>query len=363
MNRNKLKIPPDVSVYLRYLYQDLHLKGDALLRRFPQYSKASIYRHAKKPIGEPAVDKRHENKGRPQLLDERDKRSVLRELPRIRKERGAYTVKKVMVQTGLEDKVSRRTMSRYLNKEGLHFLHSRKKGLMNEEDLKKRVNFAKSVKRHNATIWTEGISFYLDGVGFVHKTNPRDEAMAPRGMAWRRKSEGLERGYTAKGKKEGVNGRVAKYIVCISYSKGVICCERYENMNGDFFKGFIENHFGTIFQKSNSPHVKRFLQDGDPSQNAMVCKMALEKLGVTMFPIPPRSPDINPIENLFNVVRAKLHEDAITLNLRKETFEEFCERVEHTLIDFDKDIIDKTILSMDKRMDLVVEGKGKRLKY
>ena len=61
MNRNKVKIPPDVSVYLRYLYQDARIRGKALLRRFPQYSKTSIYRHAKKPIGELFEDKRHRN--------------------------------------------------------------------------------------------------------------------------------------------------------------------------------------------------------------------------------------------------------------------------------------------------------------
>lgn len=363
MNR-KVKIPPDVSVYLRYLYQDMHLKGDALLRRFPQYSKASIYRHAKKPIGQPAEDKRHKNKGRPAILDDRDTRSIMRQLPRIRREQGNYTVKKVLVETGLEDKVSRRTVSRFLNNEGLHYLHARKKGLMNAQDLKKRVKFARKVKRVNPAIWTEGISFYLDGVGFVHKTNPHDEALSPKGMTWRRKSEGLERGFTAKGKKEGVNGRVAKYMVCISYTKGVICCERYENnMSGEYFKSFIEEHFGAIFDKSNAPQVKRFLQDGDPSQNSKICKLALDEMGVTMFPIPPRSPDINPIENLFNNVKEKLAKDAIEMNLRKETFEEFCDRVERTLWDFDKEIIDNTILSMNKRMDLIVKGKGKRLRY
>ena len=363
MNRNKVKIPPDVSVYLRYLYQDARIRGKALLRRFPQYSKTSIYRHAKKPIGELFEDKRHRNKGRPPLLKPRDKRRVLREMPKIREERGAYTVKKLMVETGLEDKVSQRTMSRFLNSEGLRYLHSRKKGLMNKQDLRKRVQFANNAKRHHPSIWTEGISFYLDGVGFAHKTDPRDESMAPRGMAWRKRSEGLDRGFTAKGKKEGVNGKVAKYIVCISYTKGVISCDRYEKMDGAFFKSYIENRFDDIFEKSNSPHVRRFLQDGDPSQNSAVCKAALRKMGVILFPIPPRSPDINPIENLFNNVRAKLHEDAIALNIRKETFEEFCERVEDTLLNFDKDIIDRTILSMNNRMDLIVKGKGNRLKY
>ena len=359
----KNKIPPRVSVYIRYLYQDANVKGRALLRRFPQYSKASIYRHACKPIEEDPIDHRHSNKGRPPVLDDRDKRAILREMPKLRSNRGAFTVKKLMNECGIVDQASRRTVSRFLNKRGYRYLHSRKKGLMTKLDLKKRVKFARNVQRHNPKLWTEGISFYLDGVGFVHKTNPRDEAMAPKGMAWRQRSEGLEPGYTAKGKKEGVNGRVAKYIVCISYKKGVICCEKYEKMNGEYFKSFIETQFGNIFQRSNSPNVKRFLQDGDPSQNSALCKATLDKMGVTIFPIPPRSPDINPIENLFNNVKVKLDEDAIRNNIKQESYEEFCNRVEATLLNFNKDIIDKTILSMETRMDLIVKRGGKRLKY
>lgn len=357
------KIPPDISIYLRYLYQDKGVKGKELINRFPQYKRSTIYRHAKLPIGVAAEDKRHRNKGRPQVLDERDKRCIIRELPRLRQEHGRYTIKRILLHTGLEDKVSRRTASRFLNTQGLRYLHTRKKGLMTINDLKRRVKFAQQVKRVNPAIWTEGMSFYLDGVGFVHKTNPQDEALAPKGMLWRRRNEGLKLGNTSKGKKEGVNGRVAKYIVCISYTKGVICCKRYEAMNGEYFRGFIESNFESILAKSNSPQVKRFLQDGDPSQNSAICKLELERMGMSMFSIPPRSPDLNPIENLFNNVKEKLNDDAILLNIKKETFEEFCTRVEQTLENFDKNIIDKTILSMDKRIDLIIQGKGKRLKY
>ena len=357
------KIPPDVSVYLRYLYQDLKLKGNELLQRFPQYSKASIYRHAKKPIGQQPKDRRHENKGRPPKLSTRDKRVIIRELPRIKNEFGSYTSKKVLIETNLQDQVSPRTLRRFLNNSGLRYLHTGKKRLMTKADLKKRKTFARRVKGVNNNLWTDGISFYLDGVGFVHKTNPRDEAMSPSGMAWRRRSEGLDPGFTGKGKKEGVNGKVAKFIVAISYGKGVICCEQYNKMDGDFFASFIRDKFPDIFQSSNTPNVKRFLQDGDPSQNAKVSMNAMEEMGYTLFPIPPRSPDINPIENLFNNVKAKLTLDAIELNITKESYDDFCLRVKTTLLTYDNHIIDRTILSMNGRMDLIIKGNGKRLKY
>ena len=54
-----------------------------------------------------------------------------------------------------------------------------------------------------------------------------------------------------------------------------------------------------------------FLQDGDPTQNSRKPKKAFDDVGCRMFSIPARSPDINPIENMFNNVHKILREDAI----------------------------------------------------
>ena len=39
---------------------------------------------------------------------------------------------------------------------------------------------------------------------------------------------------------------------------------------------------------------------------------AINETGATLFAIPPRSPDLNPIENLFHVVKSELEDQAIT---------------------------------------------------
>ena len=84
----------------------------------------------------------------------------------------------------------------------------------------------------------KGSEFYLDGVGFVHKTNPSEHGRYNGNMAYRRKSEGLV--LSAKGKKEGVNGKVVNFFVAISYKKGIVLCEQYmEQLNGDNFSTFF----------------------------------------------------------------------------------------------------------------------------
>ena len=57
-------------------------------------------------------------------------------------------------------------------------------------------------------------------------------------------------------------------------------------------------------------------------------------VGCRMFSIPARSPDINQIENMFNNVHKKLREDAIEHHIEHESYEEFCNQVKTTLLNF-----------------------------
>ena len=78
---------------------------------------------------------------------------------------------------------------------------------------------------------------------------------------------------------------------------------------------------------------------------------------------PARSPDVNPTENLFILVRSKLNKDAVAMDITKEDFESFSARVKSTICNDPTDFIDKTIESMNKRMKLIAARKGHRTKY
>ena len=74
-------------------------------------------------------------------------------------------------------------------------------------------------------------------------------------------------------------------------------------LSGKLFAEFTENKFLEIFKSSCNPTGNVFVQDDDPSQNSKAAKTALAKIGAVQFSIPPRSPDLNPIENAFNLVK------------------------------------------------------------
>jgi len=80
-------------------------------------------------------------------------------------------------------------------------------------DFKRRVKFAKAIRKdYNKNVWMEKNAFYLDGVSFIHKYNPYDQACAPKGKIWRKPQEGLARAFTAKGAHCGSGGRLAKFF-------------------------------------------------------------------------------------------------------------------------------------------------------
>ena len=181
--------------------------------------------------------KRKKSIARPQKLGARQKRLLLHESPKLRKSEGKFTVKRLEQQAGVSPRhVSFRTVQRFLRSQGYKYLHACQKGLLTDKDLKKRLKLARKIKReYNDSLWTEQIAFFLDAVSSIHKFNPAHQARAPQGCIWRKETGGLACGCTAKGSHCWSGGRVAKFVVAITYREGVVLCERYHRMNGLYF--------------------------------------------------------------------------------------------------------------------------------
>ena len=56
---------------------------------------------------------------------------------------------------------------------------------------------------------------------------------------------------------------MAKFVVSITYNKGVVLSEKYHRMKGLYFKGSIERQFACMFRDSNKGGSSLFVQDGD----------------------------------------------------------------------------------------------------
>ena len=85
-------------------------------------------------------------------------------------------------------------------------------------------------------------------------------------------------------------------------------------MDGAYFADFVQKNFRELIRKSCNPSGKMFVQDGDPSQKFAIARKAMQEVGVQVHSIPPHSPDINPIENVFHLLDRKLRSDAVHID-------------------------------------------------
>lgn len=352
-------IDAERRAYFRFLMEIQGAKRREIVRKY-NISHASLYRildGAKSTSERNVCGKRIPSMGRPRKLTPRDERLLLRKIDVLRRQEGSFTIKD-LCEAGISPRtVSCKTVRRLLHRHGYKYVQARKKGVLTQGDQEKRLKFARNIKReYSRSVWTEEIAFYLDGVSFIHKYNPADQARAARGRIWRKPEEGLSMGCTAKEAHCGSRGRMAKFMVAIS-------CDQYDKLDGLYFKNLIEREFSNMFERANEGDSKLWVQDGDPSQNSALARSSWLKVGARLLPIPPRTPDINPIENIFKLVKARLAKDVLDNNITWESFEDFSERVRKTIPSMDKGIIDKTITSMNKRMDLIISKKGGRTKY
>ena len=78
-----------------------------------------------------------------------------------------------------------------------------------------------------------------------------------------------------------------------------------------------------------------------------------------MFPIPPRSPNINPIENFFHLVKKQQNRDALEQNTTLENYPQFSDHVKEIILNFPVATIDNIIESMNKQMTMIIRRRGR----
>ena len=69
------------------------------------------------------------------------------------------------------------------------------------------------------------------------------------------------------------------------------------------YKELVNEHFPNTLELSTNQEKKPILQDGCPMQKSKQVQMTYSEIGRKIFSIQARSPDLNPIENVFNLLR------------------------------------------------------------
>ena len=72
---------------------------------------------------------------------------------------------------------------------------------------------------------------------------------------------------------------------------------------------------------------------------------------------------MNSIRNFFNIFEKDFKKQIVESNIRKETIEQFSERVKQTMLTYPVEKIKKIMETMNKKLPMVLTAKGMRIKY
>ena len=144
---------------------------------------------------------------------------------------------------------------------------------------------------------------------------------------------------------------------CINY-KGTGCCTIYTGRINQFvYKNTLENELlpsAELFFEEGQDWI--FQQDGASAHTAHSIRDWFEEKQITVLPWCPRSPDLNPIENLWSYIDNKLVKIKITSieHLKTVLFNEW--------LNVNTEIVKNLIESMPKRIAACIKAKGGHFK-
>lgn len=109
-----------------------------------------------------------------------------------------------------------------------------------------------------------------------------------------------------------------------------------------------------------------FMHDGASTHTAHIVRDLLQEMRIKIMIWPPYSPDLNPIENLWAIMKReiyKLHPELEFMNNSQDTLEALIEAAKEAWQAIDQIILYNLSSTMSHRVQAVIEAKGWYTKY
>lgn len=282
--------------------------------------------------------------GAPRKISERCRRRIMRTV------QNDPFVTREEIQNDLSSmgtSVCKRTISTELHRGSLKSRKPRKTPLLKKHHRKSRLEFAKKYINEEPTfyddvIWSDETKIELFGINDANHV-------------WREDGSAYDMKNTIPTVKHG-GGNIMIWG-CFS-SQGVGTMEIIEGrMNGALYRGILDNNLQRSVEKMGLSGDWRFQQDNDPKHTAKETQKWFKDNGIEVLQWPSQSPDLNPIENLWRILKKQIRaRRPSNIQQLKIVAKEEWEKIP-------LDICQNLIKTYSNRLAAVIKAKGGPIKY
>lgn len=220
------------------------------------------------------------------------------------------------------------------------------KPLLTEKMKKQRLDFCKRYQHWTSEDWRKVV--FSDESAFKTISHRRKLVRRPLG------ADRFDSRYTVKTVKFPAGVMVWACFSGEKGSGGLYFLEKNVNMNAALYVNVLESYMLPFYTTHENAH---FLQDGAPCHRAKAVKKWLTDNQVQLISWPGHSPDLNPIENVWNEMKRKLGK------LPLSSVDSLVENIRTLWADVDPEYFKRLSDSMPKRVNAVLKAKGNMTKY
>lgn len=241
--------------------------------------------------------------------------------------------------------VSPHTISRRLDEIGLFGCVQETEHALTEFDLQRRLAFANQYKEWTADQWCQ--VFFSDECNFYLGQHGRQYVRRPAGMSHDPKYMRQQ---------EQLSGKVSLWgCICAA---GLGHAELYAgSLDSTRHRDILRSNLVPSF-KEFFPHGPWYFQQDNVRFHTTPETIAfLHNKGITFIEWAPWSPDLNPVENLWNVLKAAVY------GRFPQTLEEMEQFIREEWANIDLKFVERICRSLPRRLQFVLENQGHKIQY
>lgn len=284
-------------------------------------------------------------KGRPAILKSRDLNSLGRSVVSGTISNAVEATK--MLQTDYDINVCAQTTRRALQKAGFQAKVKPKKPALSNNNIKKRLKWAYEHRHWTVKDWEQVI--------WSDETRVNRFGSDGKQYTYIKKGARLQK-HNINGTRKNCGGRLMVWSCFSAAGIGYLVDIGDKNMQKEDYLGILQDDLIASIDYYNLNHSQvEFMQDNDPKHTSKIVTKWLQEQDFKVMEWPPQSPDLNPIENMWALLKRRLYNN---YDKPASNLDELFKRSSKIWYDITVEECQKYVNTMPRRVEQVIQRKG-----